>query len=256
MRRQTRRAGCRFRFTPTRVGNAWYLAMVSIVNPVHPHAGGECGHSTTNQPVASGSPPRGWGMRRQRAGPARDSRFTPTRVGNAGVRRPDRFRCPVHPHAGGECLACNARDGHRIRFTPTRVGNAGPGSPPCRHSPVHPHAGGECSLPGMRACLRLGSPPRGWGMPTCPMVGYECWRFTPTRVGNAYHLGMTDEALEVHPHAGGECTIGHSTNGTPKVHPHAGGECEPPQPLNVDATGSPPRGWGMLSRSSFFAPFY
>ncbi len=55
--------------------------------------------------------------------------------------------------------------------------------------------------------------------------GFQPFRFTPTRVGNATQTVIGGFGLSVHPHAGGECAV-------PRIdeqNPH----------------GSPPRGWGM-----------
>ncbi len=94
----------RRRFTPTRVGNAKSCVVASSDMAVHPHAGGECARAANRTPPATGSPPRGWGMRLLGAGLPSDNRFTPTRVGNALGKRTIARYSKVHPHAGGECL--------------------------------------------------------------------------------------------------------------------------------------------------------
>ncbi len=155
------------------------------------------------------------------------------------------FSWPVHPHAGGECRFSHfpqrATPGSpprgwgmpfvvrmsslMRRFTPTRVGNALAYVPEAEWLTVHPHAGGECDA-AVEYGLRLdGSPPRGWGMRLDDLRHPRLGRFTPTRVGNAILSLLLYDRLTVHPHAGGECLL--------------------PQPGDVRAVGSPPRGWGM-----------
>ena len=194
------------RFTPTRVGKTHSSAAFVQNFTVHPHAGGENGHSDGSAPFQSGSPPRGWGKR-----PIRDS--AP-------------WRHSVHPHAGGENPLPPPLRRHPLRFTPTRVGKT-------THRPaviiiirftptrvgktfclaisiygptVHPHAGGE------NGKLRI--------VITC------VYRFTPTRVGKTDTVSTMIGTRAVHPHAGGE------NSRWPKA-PHA-------------EHGSPPRGWGKL----------
>ncbi len=152
---------------------------------VHPHAGGECTPAQTRPTRRVGSPPRGWGMRYNATQDRATARFTPTRVGNAGIPASPSPSDTVHPHAGGECSSCRSRPsaapgspprgwgmpaGMRAtlrahRFTPTRVGNARSIPPISSRAAVHPHAGGECDVLEVEENFFV--------------------RFTPTRVGNA-----------------------------------------------------------------------
>ncbi len=93
------------RFTPTRVGNA--ASVLSNVKHwmVHPHAGGECVGGIGRYEQSTGSPPRGWGMRKWNLPGHFMHRFTPTRVGNADAGVANAKSTEVHPHAGGECVA-------------------------------------------------------------------------------------------------------------------------------------------------------
>ncbi len=233
------------RFTPTRVGNAFAANMFTDVNPVHPHACGECPIPAASNVFPFGSPPRVWGMHTAAPMSLLSRRFTPTRVGNATPLPPTNSLSSVHPHACGECttpsaLKCEVggspprvwgmhRGQHRIRrgrrFTPTRVGNALPHKPPARSAPVHPHACGECSLLSFFPWGMSGSPPRVWGMRPSRMRPSSDSRFTPTRVGNA------------------PCRRG--IRAPESVHPHACGECVMAPLKSLFDGGSPPRVWGM-----------
>ncbi len=214
-----------WRFTPTRVGNAPAQIAPVAVSAVHPHAGGECAHSPASADFPDGSPPRGWGMQSRRDAQNEEYWFTPTRVGNARIRRTARPAQTVHPHAGGECSRWQGEPstesgspprgwgmpgpGLRLdcpgRFTPTRVGNALFNGGGVEFTSVHPHAGGECGDGALDEPGVLGSPPRGWGMHRRARAFDGPLRFTPTRVGNAGPATGVSWYAPVHPHAGGEC---------------------------------------------------
>ncbi len=90
-------------FTPTPVGNARFMVAISLSNPVHPHACGECCLCLIEQGKHLGSPPRLWGMLQFYPDKISLLRFTPTPVGNAALRRQTPAPPTVHPHACGEC---------------------------------------------------------------------------------------------------------------------------------------------------------
>ena len=193
----------RSRFTPTRVGKTGGKWRGGGTPPVHPHACGENQFPKTLGKILRGSPPRVWGKQSRPEPLAEASRFTPTRVGKTGSRRPTLTCQPVHPHACGENQTGDKQGtgsagspprvwGKRStwpsasgtpRFTPTRVGKTFCFSAlPCVAS-VHPHACGEnqyVKLPGPQV---NGSPPRVWGKPLHPRNSCSGRRFTPTRVG-------------------------------------------------------------------------
>ena len=131
------------RFTPTRVGKtASCLAPARIIRFTPTRVGKTLGTSG-NIIVAAGSPPRGWGKRKQ-----------PT-----GIR--------VIPYGS----------------PPRGWGKRGTLEWAPEGTAVHPHAGGENLQPGGARVQSAGSPPRGWGKPDPNRQIACCERFTPTRVG-------------------------------------------------------------------------
>ena len=70
------------RFTPTRVGKTDWDPAIHLLDPVHPHAGGENYRLPQRLRYAT--------------------RFTPTRVGKTRYVHPGLRKHSVHPHAGGE----------------------------------------------------------------------------------------------------------------------------------------------------------
>ena len=214
------------RFTPTRVGNTWNRKELRVLFPVHPHARGEYGASTSTLVCVAGSPPRAWGIRAiHDLGSARE-RFTPTRVGNTAPVPRLPAAISVHPHARGEYgeavvrqfdLAGSpprawgirnrrTRQHFALRFTPTRVGNTLGHAKNRGGAAVHPHARGEYDQQVGHDAERDGSPPRAWGIRT----------------------------------ASRPCVLRNT------VHPHARGEYVSPLHLRAPAPGSPPRAWGIL----------
>ena len=104
IRKQEKRAFLISRFTPTRVGNTRQSFPLARHSTVHPHACGEYRRDLIAFGQALGSPPRVWGIRRRSVPQRRETRFTPTRVGNTRTGANTRKRSPVHPHACGEYI--------------------------------------------------------------------------------------------------------------------------------------------------------
>ncbi len=194
----------------------------------------------------SGSPPRLWGIRWQETYRACCARFTPTPVGNTiATGRPGRMST-VHPHACGEYAGyvqkgigdggspprlwgIPARPGQGqgfVRFTPTPVGNTAYRLLMTRRASVHPHACGEYLFVVVPIPLKLGSPPRLWGIRLPTASGTPIVRFTPTPVGNTRQTRGMRRLHPVHPHACGEYSLNCSRASV----------CD----------GSPPRLWGIL----------
>ena len=157
-----------------------------------------------------GSPPREWGQLGAR-GPARGARrFTPTRVGTAGVSPIHIALLRVHPHASGDSVPGEAVTGSPIS--------------------VHPHASGDSSSEDDALEELQGSPPREWGQPSLGAEVVFGYRFTPTRVGTATAANFANgEPTRVHPHASGDSSAAWSG----------------PRHM-VGVAGSPPREWGQL----------
>ena len=192
-----------------------------------------------------GSPPHAWGILLAPGRKGVCGRFTPTCVGNTGMRQAMTPTTPVHPHMRGEYtlphliwLNVNGSPPHawgilsrpaslaiRWRFTPTCVGNTRYGVSLVLLPPVHPHMRGEYSpLP----CLpegQGGSPPHAWGIPLARQPSHPCARFTPTCVGNTRGSRSTVKRRTVHPHMRGEYVGTLSATG--------------------NLTGSPPHAWGI-----------
>ena len=176
------------RFTPTRVGNTKPRTSRFHSAAVHPHACGEYDEMVDLVTVATGSPPRVWGIRVSTSFSVRILRFTPTRVGNTAAQRGRARSKSVHPHACGEYFAMCRLRCDEIRFTPTRVGNTRRSKWSRKKISVHPHACGEYQPTRMLALMHAGSPPRVWGIRV--IIARRAWwkRFTPTRVGNTRAL--------------------------------------------------------------------
>src|SRR2546430_1518600 len=117
-----------------------------------------------------------------------------------------------------------------MRVTPTHVGNTHCCSPRNHVQSVHPHARGEYLHQLNQIIRENGSPPRTWGILAGPALEDSVVRFTPTHVGNT--------PLPRVPSAG------HS------VHPHARGEYGPQPDDGTLGFGSPPRTWGIRTRTT------
>jgi len=165
---------------------------------------GEYRLGISTQTIDDGSPPRAWGIPAIPALPFLLSRFTPTCVGNTGTR---------------------GRIAGIWRFTPTCVGNTFPDDAPILPASVHPHVRGEYSQRLHFLAIRIGSPPRAWGILVGVVVVISSDRFTPTCVGNTLWLLCEPSPAPVHPHVRGEYRA-HAQLHNPQV-------------------GSPPRAWGI-----------
>ena len=118
-----RRAGPR-RFTPTPVGNTLSCHVPPRLEAVHPHACGEYIGVEECAELATGSPPRLWGIRHGWGWRAIARQVHPHACGEYGkLLRTCRLETTVHPHACGEYLGVLERVPVRLRFTPTPVGN-------------------------------------------------------------------------------------------------------------------------------------
>ena len=238
------------RFTPTCVGTTRRGASRRASPPVHPHVRGDNAAARVFDTRCCGSPPRAWGQpgrwRSRRSGP----RFTPTCVGTTPVACSTRLRPSVHPHVRGD----NPVDGdlddpgrgspprawgqrwfrasrrRRPRFTPTCVGTTGPARPEDLLGTVHPHVRGDNPHKPVPVLPRDGSPPRAWGQPLDAPVLEVAIRFTPTCVGTTAWAASVSAASSVHPHVRGD------NSSLVRV--------------STAISGSPPRAWGQLPRSS------
>ena len=171
------------RFIPTHVGNTDDRDVPQSGGPVHPHACGEHPAGRSTFANASGSSPRMWGTRNDRALYKPLHRFIPTHVGNTWLGLMSWAWGPVHPHACGEhgipfgsesvligssprmwgtpILIISLRAPRR--FIPTHVGNTGSGPTDTAALSVHPHACGEHVGCEIRTLSPTGSSPRMWG---------------------------------------------------------------------------------------------
>jgi len=171
---------------------------------VHPHSRGEHDLDAEQRGAVRGSPPLAWGTPVRLQGPARQVRFTPTRVGNTAPAQGGPRTRPVHPHSRGEHSPTTSSyrlvpgspplawgtlpgwDHHRlgVRFTPTRVGNTTRTSHRSGAPSVHPHSRGEHEVSGSEVSSSFCSPPLAWGTRSQGRTPRTPCRFTPTRVGN------------------------------------------------------------------------
>ena len=121
-----------------------------------------------------------------------------------------------------------------------------------------------------------GSPPRVWGIPVKrltpadsntvhPHVCGEYYsyldaipihgRFTPTCVGNTFHIQSRRKLIPVHPHVCGEYDGGRSRLcPANRFTPTCVGNTFYSQPMHILKTGSPPRVWGIRKLSQFVTP--
>ena len=101
------------------------------------------------------------------------------------------------------------------------------------------------------AAQRGGSPPRGWGKLFGVQIPELYHRFTPTRVGKTAEALLLVGDLAVHPHAGGENGQGEGGRSRgERFTPTRVGKTMPVSDEPTLLSGSPPRGWGKLSRRS------
>ena len=217
------------RTIPTRVGRTFSSREHQVVNPDHPHAGGENAPSKRNATLRPGPSPRGWGEHHRHVGQNDSQRTIPTRVGRTTTSGWVAILPSDHPHAGGEnplrggCKragvgpslrgwgerrALSDRPARR-RTIPTRVGRTRWPSAAGARWPDHPHAGGENSDKLAIYRFSVGPSPRGWGERWCRALPAVCGRTIPTRVGRTIPSSAHSWQLSDHPHAGGE--NGHRT---------------------------------------------
>jgi len=90
------------RFTPTRVGNSYYLTGSDSLFAVHPHTRGEFCAVAIGISNGHGSPPHAWGIHLKSTYQDFKPRFTPTRVGNSNTSPVIFTDVTVHPHTRGE----------------------------------------------------------------------------------------------------------------------------------------------------------
>ncbi len=232
------------RFTPTRVGTARVTRPAGLSTPVHPHPRGDGPRDHGQEGKRRGSPPPAWGRLARPGCVHHRHRFTPTRVGTAGVGRESRPLVSVHPHPRGDGwgtprvvirgpgspppawgrLQRHVGMDPQHRFTPTRVGTARASGHFCTTYPVHPHPRGDGRMSGTYTGTLRGSPPPAWGRPIRADDVPRPIRFTPTRVGTAIDRWQADRVGPVHPHPRGD---GAFTRASVKP-----------------AAGSPPPAWG------------
>ena len=138
----------------------------------------------------SNHPPHTWGPRTYRAGLKAHGRITPTCVGKAKCKQPDKAVCWDHPHIRGD-----------HRHNPLPIASRW-GSPPHTWGPhgllvqcgnacrITPHIRGDHHhlKSGLYACI--GSLPHTWGPPWHGVKTMPMMRITPTYMGTT--LGTAD----------------------------------------------------------------
>ena len=107
----------RLRFIPTCVGNMIFLALVLLLETVHPHVCGEHPPGLNLVSQSIGSSPRVWGTFLCENLRPLNGRFIPTCVGNIQHQCSTGSKATVHPHVCGE---------HRklLQFTKVRIGSS------------------------------------------------------------------------------------------------------------------------------------
>ena len=235
------------RFIPAWAGNTWSTIEAAMIRTVHPRVGGEHPTTYTQRFGRFGSSPRGRGTRIFADLIRESGRFIPAWAGNTGRAVELRLLFSVHPRVGGEHFLGAAQiqtvDGssprgrgtrfNRIgrcrgrRFIPAWAGNT-------RRRPVvliavavHPRVGGEHPSIVQQYLRYSGSSPRGRGTPSRLPGLSKRQRFIPAWAGNTWEYSTDAERVQVHPRVGGE----HSN----------------PVIVNVQPTGSSPRGRGTLA---------
>ena len=94
--------GDSLRYTPTRVGTSSRHRSMARIPTVHPHACGDFVPDDLDAAAPDGTPPRVWGLLKNRLKKATALRYTPTRVGTSPDSRAPHRISPVHPHACGD----------------------------------------------------------------------------------------------------------------------------------------------------------
>ena len=191
----------------------------------------------------------------------RDSRNTPTRVGNTQTTEESLHWIRKHPHACGEHLFCRAW-ATQFTETPPRVwGTLILKNTKKRPIRKHPHACGEHCSKTRLLTYPPETPPRVWGTRRNNARNIFFNRNTPTRVGNTCWTDHMQIHRQKHPHACGEhyrclcpwwCNIETPPRvwGTPRAaefwlagiekHPHACGEHQLPQAKFLWDNGNTP----------------
>jgi len=157
------------RFTPTCVGTANQVTVVSQGWAVHPHVRGDGARVAGHREALTGSPPRAWGRLRGSGGVVGRGRFTPTCVGTARPTSRHARSKSVHPHVRGD------GDRHEAGL---------------HERAVHPHVRGDGSSAANVGRWSTGSPPRAWGRLLWRRCRRGTIRFTPTCVGTAPPSGV------------------------------------------------------------------
>ena len=197
------RCGRRVRFTPTGVGTTRRVVLPAPFGPVHPHGRGDYDQVLLIPLCYDGSPPRAWGLLRNRVDRSPSGRFTPTGVGTTSGTASTITFSSVHPHGRGDYGAEETlyqrgngspprawglpgeqkRPSRPLRFTPTGVGTTEAHYYKVMKTTVHPHGRGDYLLTGGLFDHLFGSPPRAWGLQTESQAENLPGRFTPTGVG-------------------------------------------------------------------------
>ncbi len=206
------------------MGKSSILYHFPVLNPGHPHAGGEILLSAVNQRGDLGPSPRGWGNLMCLLIFKPKGRAIPTRVGKSSRSWAPPMRVSGHPHAGGEIASqyaeLNRKTGPSprgwgnrecqpvflqwLRAIPTRVGKSGYDQFEGYFAAGHPHAGGEISMRDAQQGGKSGPSPRGWGNPGRHQHNLMDCRAIPTRVGKSTFRARCSHRTAGHPHAGGE----------------------------------------------------
>ena len=167
-------------------------------------------------------------------------------MGNTVERPVQRFLKWDHPHIHGEyncprtwyfkglgspprtwgILSLAFRFASLTRITPTYMGNTLSSFALTRLREDHPHVHGEYRQPFIQRCIRIGSPPRTWGILKFIPNSLRYQGITPTYMGNTC---WRPEKGKTH-----------------WDHPHVHGEYFKMSEIMSLTLGSPPRTWGIL----------
>ena len=231
--------------SPPRVwGIHQQMVMARTMGLDHPHVCGEYKVELNSGGRTVGSPPRVWGIRLNTVMGDSFVRITPTCVGNT-----ERVGCRVGGGYGSppRVWGIRTRSSWRscfFRITPTCVGNTGSGSLLWRPSWDHPHVCGDTPHTSPPACRPLGSPPRVWGHSTPSSESNKSG--SPPRVWGIRVLGPPRTGSRgITPTCVGNTETSLATLFSLWDHPHVCGEYAGAVSSFPNATGSPPRVWGI-----------